>query len=453
MKIALLAAGAGEMLCGSCLHDNTLARALRRAGHDALLIPAYTPLRTDEPIESHAGLFFGGVNVYLQQRVPLFRHTPRWLDRWLDSGALLRWLTRRVGDTDPAGVADLTISMLSGTEGNQRKELARLCAWLRDELRPDIVQLPTELFLGMAAEIRRTVGVPVVCELNGADIFIDRMRAGDAIRVKALVRQNAVHADALICPSRFYAGYMASYYDLPPARFSVVPLGITLEGCRPEPRRRAAGEPLVIGYLARICQEKGLHVLAEAAGALLHAGAPPFRVRAAGYLPAAGKRYLGDVRRVFARHRLADRFEYAGELDRDAKLRFLQSLDLFSVPATMQEPKGLSVLEALANGVAVVLPAHGSFPELVAETGAGVLAVPNDPRALAAALHELLRDEDRRLRLARAGAAAVHAGRSADKMALATAEVYRVAAGAAPAGEARGEGGAGLRADRSSRRE
>lgn len=433
MKIALLAAGAGDMLCGSCLHDNTLARALRSTGHDALLIPAYTPLRTDEPADNAAEIFYGGVNVYLQQRFALFRRTPRWLDRWLDSATLLRWLTRRAGDTDPAAAAELTLSLLSGADGNQRKELARLCAWLRDKLRPDIVQLPTELFLGMAGEIRRVVGVPIACEMNGADVFIDRMRPADAARVKARVRAQAAHVDVFICPSRFYAGYMARYYDLAPERFSVVPLGITLDGCRPQPRTRAAGEPPVIGFLARICPEKGLHLLAEAAGILAQHHRADFRVRAAGYLPAAGKRYLADVRAIFERDGISDRFEYSGELDRDAKLRLLQSLDLFSLPTVMQEPKGLSVLEALANGVAVVLPAHGSFPELVAETGGGVLAAPHDPRALADALHELMRDEDRRLRLARTGAAAVHAGRSADKMALATAEVYRVAASAAPA--------------------
>ena len=49
MKIVYLAAGAGGMYCGSCLHDNTLAAALMRLGEDVLLMPTYTPIRTDEP--------------------------------------------------------------------------------------------------------------------------------------------------------------------------------------------------------------------------------------------------------------------------------------------------------------------------------------------------------------------------------------------------------------------
>ena len=49
MRIAYIAAGAANMYCGSCLHDNTLAAALQKMGHDVALIPTYTPMRTDAP--------------------------------------------------------------------------------------------------------------------------------------------------------------------------------------------------------------------------------------------------------------------------------------------------------------------------------------------------------------------------------------------------------------------
>ncbi|MDE0504316.1 MAG: glycosyltransferase family 1 protein, partial [Candidatus Poribacteria bacterium] len=48
MKIAYIAAGAAGMYCGTCIHDNTLAAALLKKGHDVALIPTYTPIRTDE---------------------------------------------------------------------------------------------------------------------------------------------------------------------------------------------------------------------------------------------------------------------------------------------------------------------------------------------------------------------------------------------------------------------
>ena len=94
MKIIYLAAGAAGMYCGTCLHDNTLAAALLSAGTDLLLVPTYTPIRTDEEDLSEKRVFFGGINVYLQQKLGLFRHTPWFLDRLLDAPPLLRWVSR-----------------------------------------------------------------------------------------------------------------------------------------------------------------------------------------------------------------------------------------------------------------------------------------------------------------------------------------------------------------------
>src|SRR5450631_3147654 len=88
MRIAYITAGAAGMFCGSCMHDNTLVAELQRQGHDALLIPTYTPIRTDEVDVSQKRVFFGGINVFLQQKSALFRHTPRFLDRLLDANWL-----------------------------------------------------------------------------------------------------------------------------------------------------------------------------------------------------------------------------------------------------------------------------------------------------------------------------------------------------------------------------
>src|SRR5205823_7030285 len=101
MRIAYITAGAAGMYCGSCMRDNTLAAALTRAGHDALLIPTYTPIRTDEPDVSRPRVFFGGINVYLQQKSLLFRHTPWLFDRLLDFPRLLRWVSRFAMRTSP----------------------------------------------------------------------------------------------------------------------------------------------------------------------------------------------------------------------------------------------------------------------------------------------------------------------------------------------------------------
>src|SRR3954447_9479137 len=122
LKIAYLTAGAAGMICGACLHDNTLARALIALGHDVQLIPLYTPIRTDEEDVSSSQVFYGGVNLYLQQRWALFRWLPKWVDRWLDQPWLIKWAANKSVKIDPQQVADLALSILQGTEGHQKKE-------------------------------------------------------------------------------------------------------------------------------------------------------------------------------------------------------------------------------------------------------------------------------------------------------------------------------------------
>ena len=70
-------------------------------GEDVLLVPTYTPLRTDETNVSIDRIFFGGINVYLQQKSALFRHTPWWFDRLLDNPALLERAIRGAASVDP----------------------------------------------------------------------------------------------------------------------------------------------------------------------------------------------------------------------------------------------------------------------------------------------------------------------------------------------------------------
>ena len=103
---------------------------------------------------------------------------------------------------------------------------------------------------------------------------------------------------------------------------------------------------------------------------------------------------------------------------------FLHSLDVFTVPTTYQEPKGRFALEAMACGVPLVLPEHGAFPELIRETGAGLLVTPGQPEQLAERLHRLLDDPQQRMQQGRAGREAAKTVRSAEAMARSTQQVY-----------------------------
>lgn len=424
MNIAYVAAGAAGMYCGSCLHDNALAAALMRLGHEVALIPTYTPLRTDGRDVSLPRVFYGAVNVYLQQRWPLFRRLPRPLSRLLDRPGFLTWISRRgASSTDPAELGELTLSVLQGEEGRQARELERLVAWLREELRPDVVHITNSLLSGLARRIKEELAVPVVVSVQGEDLFLQGLPERDRQRVVATLRRRAADADAFIAPSREYARRMAELLAVAPERFAVVPLGVAAGPPEPVPPR--SGEP-AIGYLARICPEKGLHLLLEAFRELAaEPGREALRLRIAGYLGARDRPFLAEQRARAAAWGLGERVEYVGEVDLAGKVEFLRSLDLLSVPTVYREAKGLFVLEALAHGVPVVQPRHGSFPELLEATGGGLLVEPGSPRALAAGLRVLLDDPGRRTELGRRGREAVRSSFTDEAAARATAAVYQ----------------------------
>ena len=429
MRIAYITAGAAGMFCGSCMRDNTLASALIAEGHDALLIPTYTPIRTDEADVSQSRVFFGGINVYLQEKIPLFRYTPRWLDRLFDANWLLRWASRFAASTQASQLGDLTVSMLQGELGHQRKEIDKLADWLENEVRPDIINLTNVLLSGMAPRLRERLNVPIIGSLQGDDIFLEMLPESHRTKAIDLISAHCGRMQGFIATSRYYAEFMSVYLRIARERIHVVHPGLNLQGhgiTEPRPSGSGPASPFTIGYFARICPEKGLHHLIDAF-CLLKAtpGLAASRLRVSGWLGENNRAYFEEQKAKLARASLLERFEHVESPDHASKVRFLQSLDVLSVPTVYREPKGLYVLEAWANGVPVVQPAHGSFPELIEASGAGLLVAPGEPAALAAALRQMIEHPEERRRFGLLGHAAVRERFDAPTMARATVAVYQ----------------------------
>ncbi len=409
MKVAYITAGAAGMYCGTCIHDNTVASVLKKQGHNVDLIPTYTPTRTDEENVSLNRIFYGGINVYLQQKISLFRHTPWVLDRMLDNPSLLNGLTRFSSSTDARDLGELTVSMLRAEEGYQKKELSKLIKWLQTHDRPDIVYLTNSMLLGMAREIKKALNVPVVCALQGEDIFLRDLIEPYKATALSMLAERAADADGFVAPCNYYAQFMAeAYLKVPVDMIHIVPLGLNLEGHgnvvdKPGP------PPFIIGYLARICPEKGLHLLVNAFYTLTkELGTDNVELHVAGYLGKKDEPYFEELVNQLDAWGLSDSFVHHGEVTRTEKIDFLNRLHVFSVPTVYRESKGLSILEALANGVPVVQPKHGSFPEMIKATEGGILVDPESVGALAEGILQLYRDSERRRHLGKTGKANVH---------------------------------------------
>ena len=411
------------MYCGSCLRDNALAAELIARGHDVTLLPIYTPTLTDEPNVSNGKVFFGGISVYLEQYVPPFRNSPRWLDRLWDSKPLLQFASRRSISTSPKMLGEMTVSMLKGEDGFQQKEVAKLLEWAKHEAPPDLVSLPYSLLLGLAKPIKDALGRPVCCTLQGEDLFLEGLQEPYRSEAMSLIRSHIKHVDAFISVSDYYAEFMPGYLQVPAEKIRVVPLGINLQGYESRPLERTG--PFTVGFFARIAPEKGLHVLADAYSRVrLNGSLPAARLEVAGYMAPEHKKYLADIESKMTAAGLGDEFHYRGVLDREQKIAFLRQLDVLSVPATYDEPKGMFLLEAMACGVPVVQPRRGAFTEIVERTGGGVLVEKDDPQSLGEGLLRIFRDPELGNKLGQLGLRQVHEHYSVSSMADRALEAY-----------------------------
>lgn len=431
MRIVHITAGAGGRLCGSCLHDNTLVKALRERGADAILVPAYVPTTTDEENVAEPRIVMGGVNVWLQENVAFFRHTPWFLDRILDSPRLLGWLSSRTGEIRPADLGPLTVSSLQGERGHQRKEIEKLCQLLDHELRPDVVHLSNALLLGMARRIRETTGAGIACSLSGEDIFIEKIPEPAYSQIRDLLRERARDVDRFVALNRFFADFMADYLAVPRKRIEVIPHGIDPAGyptAAPDHAvrqrlRATAGPRFVIGSLARACPEKGLDLLVRALPLVREKH--DATLRAAGAVVDAERDYIARCLETAREVGVAEHITWLGQVDRSGKLALLDSIDLFAMPTVFPEAKGIPVIEAMAAGVPVVAPAHGAFPELLDDEQAGRLHAPGDAADLARVIIDVLDDAEARQRMAAHGHALARGRHLADHMATAHEGLYR----------------------------
>lgn len=431
MRIVQLTPGAGDMYCGNCAHDNALVAALRGLGHDAFMLPLYLPVRVDEADES-AGqpIFFGGVNVYLQQKSAFFRNAPRWLHRLLNARWLLDRAAGRAAKTRAEDVGELLRSMLRGEQGNQNREITELIGWLQQHARPEALCLSNALLIGMTRRLKAELRIPVVCQLQGEEPYLDALPAEHREPVWQLMTERAADVDAWIAPSRWSADRMMARLKIEPERMHVVYDGINTAGFEighlPSAIHKTSAP--VLGFFARMCREKGLDTLVEAFIELKRRGnVLRLKLHVGGGCGPGDEPFVKQLRQRLAQAGYIGETVFTPNPNRAEKIALLSGLTVFSVPATYGEAFGLYVLEALAAGVPVVQPRHGAFPEIVAATGGGLLCEPNDPKALADALEPLLLDPERAGELGAAGQRAVRENFTAEVMARETLRVFETA--------------------------
>lgn len=394
MKIIQITPGSGDnFYCENCLRDLEMVKALRAQGHDVLMVPLYLPLQIhkDEGV-ANAPIFFGGVNVYLQQKLKLFQKTPRWLDKWFDSKRLLKWVAPKAGMTSPRDLGETTLSMLQGEDGKQIKELYRLMDWLSlEENKPDVVCLSNVLLGGLAGSLKSRLNVPVVCWLQDEECFVDSLPQPYASDAWALIREISTDSiDHFVSVSEFYKQRMVSRLGVDSHKVTVVPLGINVDLYTPATQ---LPDPPVIGFLSRLSKVRGLDTLVQAFIQLKQK--PDFshiRLHIAGGSNAADDAFIASLKSRLDQSGVIKDVQFETDFQFQARHDFLQGVSVVCVPETEEAAHALYVIEAQVMGVPVVEPRIGALPELIETTRGGVLYDGRSADAVAQALGSILSD-------------------------------------------------------------
>ena len=425
MKVIHIVPGSGgTFYCQNCMRDAALVQALRRQGIDVVMVPMYLPMFTDGNPE-HTPVFFGGINVWLQQKSSLFRKTPRWLDRLFDSKWMLRRAAKMEGTTSAAGLGAMTLSMLEGSDGNQRKEMARLIQWLAEQEKPDVVHISNALLIGLAAEIKSVLNVPVVCTLQDEDDWLDKINPPFKQACWQAIAARCKNVDRFISVSRWFADRMSERLKIARDKIDVVHIGIDLKGYEPAPLDL---NPPVLGFLSRMSPALGLGRLVDAFIELKKVqGLENLKLRATGGMVGSDQAFISSLRKKLAKAGYENDAEFIEDFSREHRQAFLKSLSVLCVPVEQGEAFGTYIIEALASGVPVVQPDAGAFPELIEATGGGVIY-----HDLVQTLRELLTNPAELRRLGQTGRAAVIKNFSVETMAQKMITVYRRLAGSTP---------------------
>lgn len=360
MKVVILAAGAGAMYCGACARDAALAKSFSAQGHEALVIPLYTPMRLEEAelLPSHPVLF-GGVNAYLRETVRGFDRWPKGFVRLLDHPNLLAWAGKFAVKTQASGLGPMTCSMLEGLAGKHREEIARVAGLVAEE-RPDLVIISNTLLSGIVPALKTACQAKVLCQVQGEDGFLAELPESWRGKALALMRANSAQAEGLVAPCRSHAAEMADLLACPLERFQVMPHPAPSRPLLPQPTG-----PFTLGYLSSIRRAKGLDLLLEAFRDL----SEDSRLLVGGRVlePDFFKENRECVRRF------PERVTFLGEVAPQDKEGFFRQIDLFVLPSRLKESRGVAALEALAYGRCVLVPRSGIFAEWEEEGCPGVL--------------------------------------------------------------------------------
>lgn len=421
--VNIIPGSGGAFYCENCLRESVVVRAMRAKGHDVIMAPMYLPVFTDDlELTKGAPVFFGGINVYLKEKIPLFRMMPRWVDRIFDSRWMLRLAAKQAGSTKAGGLGPMTMAMIRGDSAYHESETDRMLDFLLEKEQPDVVHIATIMLIGLAHRIRARTKAPIVISFQDEDGWLDALEPPYNVSCWEAIGERLEQVDRFVTVSHWYRDVILKRLPVPEDRFDVVPIGIDTQGYEAIPN---PPNPPVIGYLSKMTPSLGLGLLVEALILLRkRPGLESVRLMAMGGKTGGDGAFLTSLRNRLWAEGMEGAAEFIEDFDRQTRMEFLQSLSVMCVPMPKGEAFGTFMLEAMAAGVPVLQPREGAFPEIIEATGGGWLFESGNAGTLADAMEHVLRKPEEIRAVGQRGRAAVLERFTVERMADGMAEVY-----------------------------
>jgi len=384
VKILLITTSSGDAFyCSNCFRDNLYAQALRNAGQDVVIMPLYLPL-TDQSFRADTPLFFPATSYYVAQKFFKKGKMPRFFEKVLDAPIFLRLASSFSGTTSAKGMEQMTLSMIKGDDQNFAKQAEKIIRWIENHGKPDVIHLSTSMLTGIAKAIKSRTDIPVVCSLQDEEIWLDSLENRYAREAWELIGQNSKYIDRFITSSAYYKSFV--FNKIPAIKeVDVVYPGVNTEKYKSLDNPK---EP-TIGFYYRMNYENGLDILVQSFVKLKRENIiPGLKLKIGGGYTRENKKFIHRIQTILKPY--ANDVIWSEHYSLNEHTTFYKDISLICAPLRFNEAFGLYLCEAFAAGRPAVVPATGSFSEIVGN--AGLLYTPNNSEQLAEALKKMLTD-------------------------------------------------------------
>jgi len=237
-----------------------------------------------------------------------------------------------------------------------------------------------------------------------------------------LMGKRGREVDAFVSVSDYYAAEIRKKMEIRDEQLHTIHIGVDPDDYNPCDIKEK--EP-IIGFISRMCEENGLHILVDAF--ILLKKDPKYasvKLKITGGKTGDDDHFIRNQKKKIKDASIEEQVCWVEEFEGEERQMFFDSVAVVSVPVVHGEAFGLYQLEALASGIPMVQPALGAFPEVVVLSRGGLVYTPNSPEQLAESLKQIILDREKLAELSRLGLEGVREHFDIKKQAEKLVEVY-----------------------------